>query len=811
MRFSIVLDFKNMSHNISFFSLTAFACLIILCMPSKAVAQDVYQKVKIQLDGIGVQEIADLGVDVCHGDYAKGKHFISEFSTKEVALFKAAGFSYDILVEDVAKAFLEGNHILEDRGDHDDCSPKDFSYETPLNFQLGSMGGYYSYGDLLDQLDLMRTLYPNLISARAPISNINSYEGRPIFSVRISDNADIAEAEPQILYTALHHSREPMSLSQMIFYMWYLLENYETNEEIRYLVDQTEMHFIPCVNPDGYVYNHTQNPNGGGMWRKNRRLNGDGTIGVDLNRNYSFEWGLDDNGSSSDGNDEIYRGTAPFSEPETQAIKDYCESNNFKIALNNHSFGNVLIYPFGHIQDVNQDISTLNSFANLFTEENEFRSGRVFETLGYFVNGDSDSWMYGESISKDPIIAMTPELGPNTFWPNQEEIIPLCNLTLKQNLMSSWVLLNFGIATDASDKYFSYDINDFNFNVRRFGFQDGILTASLSSTDDNVTAIGQQVAFSIEQNETQTGNIVYTVSNEVGLGDTIFMTLTLSNGAISWDQEIFKIKGNPINKFEDPFEDSENWENFNASSTWDLSFSEYYSNPFSLTDSPFSNYKNNISNVVNLKSPISLVNADNAELKFKTKWEIEPDNDYVQIKASDSGNIYYPLCGKHTKPGSISQAFGQPLYDGTQSEWVSEEMSLIDFIGGELYLQFAFTSDGDLTMDGIYIDDIEVISYQNGLVNIIPIDPSDFSVNAKPVPANTFVQLTIDWDESLKLSNPRIEVYNTIGQLTFTKDLSTQTSQEIELNVTNWQEGVYVYRLVGDHKASNTQKIVIVK
>jgi|GEM_PF-6016658 len=60
-----------------------------------------------------------------------------------------------------------------------------------------------------------------------------------------------------MLYTALHHAREPNSLSQMIFYIWYLLENYETDAEVKYLVDNTAMYFIPVINPDGYVYNET--------------------------------------------------------------------------------------------------------------------------------------------------------------------------------------------------------------------------------------------------------------------------------------------------------------------------------------------------------------------------------------------------------------------------------------------------------------------------------------------------------------------------------------------------------------------------
>ena len=73
--------------------------------------------------------------------------------------------------------------------------------------------------------------------------------------------------------------------------MWYLLENYATNADIKATVDNTELFFVPCVNPDGYVYNQTTNPNGGGMWRKNRRNNGT-SFGVDINRNYGYNWGL---------------------------------------------------------------------------------------------------------------------------------------------------------------------------------------------------------------------------------------------------------------------------------------------------------------------------------------------------------------------------------------------------------------------------------------------------------------------------------------------------------------------------------------
>ena len=115
--------------------------------------------------------------------------------------------------------------------------------------------------------------------------------------MKISDNPNTDEPEPEVLYTALHHAREPESLSQLIYYMWYVLENYATDPEVQALVDNTEMYFAPCINPDGYLYNEQTDPNGGGLWRKNRRDNLDGEFGVDLNRNYDFSWGYDDTGS----------------------------------------------------------------------------------------------------------------------------------------------------------------------------------------------------------------------------------------------------------------------------------------------------------------------------------------------------------------------------------------------------------------------------------------------------------------------------------------------------------------------------------
>ncbi|HRH60668.1 MAG TPA: M14 family zinc carboxypeptidase, partial [Chitinophagaceae bacterium] len=289
--------------------------------------------------------------------------------------------------------------------------------------------------------DSMKLRYPNLITQKQVVSNtLTTVEGRPLYYVKISDNPDADESEPEILYTALHHAREPLSASQLIYYMWYLLENYRKLPAIRSLVDSTEMFFIPCLNPDGYIYNQTTNPNGGGLWRKNRRNNGDGNFGIDLNRNYGYKWGYDNIGSSPYTYSDTYRGTAPFSEAETQIVRDFCNQHSFKYALNNHTYGNVLVLPYSYgTKTFTPDSAEYSDDAQNLVKCNGFSYGIAIQTVGYTANGDSDDWMYGEQGSKPKIFAFTPETGSplDGFWPGKNRIIPLCRANLDMNLTAA--------------------------------------------------------------------------------------------------------------------------------------------------------------------------------------------------------------------------------------------------------------------------------------------------------------------------------------------------------------------------------------
>lgn len=409
--------------------------------------QEKYYRIKIYTDPVTLQKLSSLGVTIDHGHKEEGSYFISEFSEQELLLIKKSGTRYDMLIEDVARWYQLRNEGVVGKADESVAEPEaDCDFVTPLNFTLGSMGGFYTYDEMLAVLDDMQAKFPSLITKKQVISkNIKTKEGRPLYVVKISDNPNRVESEKRVLYTALHHAREPLSAAQLIFYMWYLLENYNTSADVKSIVDNGELFFVPCVNPDGYVYNQSTNPNGGGMWRKNRSANANGSFGVDLNRNYGYEWGYDNIGSSSQSFSDTYRGTAAFSEPETQCIRLLCKRAKFTAALNNHSYSNVLIYPWGYRPNfTTPDQAVFSAWSADMTECNNFAPGTPNQTVGYTGNGVSDDWMYGEQTEKPKIIAMSPESGSflDGFWPARTKITNLSKKNLDMNLSIARLAIN---------------------------------------------------------------------------------------------------------------------------------------------------------------------------------------------------------------------------------------------------------------------------------------------------------------------------------------------------------------------------------
>lgn len=769
-----------------------------------------YSRVRIYTDQTGITKLASLGIPL-EGDVKKGEYIVIEIAKNDIAKLNANGFVYDVLIDDMASFYKERNEYPENYKTESEktsgCNNSATNWMTPSHFVLGSMGGFYTITEMLAQLDSMRVHYPNLITVKQQIGTITTIEGRHTYFVKISKNPDIDETEPKVLYSALTHAREPMGMQELIFYMWYLLENYSTNNEIQKLLDNTELYFVPIVNPDGYEYNHTTDPSGGGLWRKNRRNNGSGSYGVDLNRNYGNHWGYDNVGSSPTSTDETYRGTAGFSEPETQIMKWFCENHNFTLAIDYHCYSNLLIYPWSFATDsLTTDSILYKAYSKLMVQENGYVYGTPNQTVGYTGNGGSIDWFYGEQSTKNKIICWSPEAGDlnDGFWPTTNRIVDIAKTNILQNLYVARFAGRYAEANDLGSSVVNQQNGYFKFDIERLGLAAAAFTVSLQPITSTIQSVGSQKVFSgMNVLETRTDSISYTLDPSIQSGNILQYKLVLDNGLYTVTDTITKIYGQTIVAFTDNCNTTTNW----TLGNWALSTAQYHTPPSSITDSPSGNYSSNTNKSITLTNTIDLTNTASAKLNFWAKWDIEAGYDYVQVKAStDGGTSWTPLCGKYTKAGSSNQLSGSPLYDGTQSTWVQEEMDLTDFIGHTIKLRYTLVSDGGVNGDGYYFDDITVTKINPSYTSVDEYPNDAFISDPFPNPAENSV--TVQFQISESLTHPVIKVYNETGQIVLSKNIDSGKGA-ITLDLSGLQKGVYYCGISSQDYIKEFKKIIV--
>lgn len=716
--------------------------IVALLFTSSTFAQEVH-RARIYIDSQeDMKRLLMLGLPVDHGIKKLNTFVESDFNEGQLFLAEENGFTTQIIKRNITEYYVnqnDPNHkdyvpFVSQR--NADCSGATSTptYNTPANFNVwpaSSFGGFYTYSQVLQELADMSTLYPNLITVAADILDENnnpyltngqtdngttpSIGNNPIKWIKISDNPNTSnEGEPKVLYTSIHHAREPASLSQLLFYMWYLLENYDSDSEIQSIVDNTELYFIPVVNPDGYLYNELTNPNGGGFWRKNR-FNG---FGVDNNRNYNYfingdssngVWG----GSGSSGNmgSDIYRGAAPFSEVENQAVKRFVEIHDFEIALNNHTFGELIYYPFGYNGSATPDDIVYQNITGEMVKFNGYNALRD----GDF-SGESDDFMYGTVGTHNSIFAMTPEIG-NSFWPAQNSIEGICQDMMFTNITAAQLAGNLATVEDKGSTFVSSIISDISYTLQRIGLSDpSSFTVSINPISSNISNVGASNSHNNVSYGQQINDVIsLTLNSGIEVGDQISYEIVWNNGLYDKSILVEKFFGLPeIVLDEMGNTTTTNWEN----TDWETTTEESVSASTSITDSANSNYGPNENNSIVLSNPINLTNVLAANVTFFAKWDIENNWDYVQFDVSiDNGNTWIPQCGNFTNEGVANQASanGEPLYDGIQNDWVQETIDLIDYLNESIIFRFRLVSDTVVQEDGFYFDDLQVNVLENNL------------------------------------------------------------------------------------------------
>lgn len=510
-----------------------------------------------------------------------------------------------------------------------------------------TMGGFETFSEIVTHLDQASSDHPAIMTSKFSIGL--SIEGRDLWVVKISDNPNTDEDEPEVLLVSLIHSREPAAGAVTLNVMDYLTDNYGIIPEVTELVDTREIYILPVENPDGYVYNETTDPAGGGLWRKNRLDNGDGTFGVDLNRNHAGHWGYDDFGSSPNTNSATYRGTSAFSEPETDATNLFIRSRNFNLIHNHHCYSNLELWPAGYDRVFTKDEDTYQIIGDSITANNGYLP--IIGWNLYPTNGDADDYAHGDTTGGKPsIISLTAEIGNGSdgFWPLPSRIPTL----LAENLASNLYLIS---------------IAD---NPRKVGPP---YPPTLNAT--------------LDSSVTDSVSLLWTHSDTYNPATVFHLTELSGQNRVTDDAEA----------------DNGFWEPIRFS----RSVARAHSGAFSWHEEGV----NGRHHWINSAEPLLVSTGDT--LRFWMWYDIETDWDYFYMQISNDGgydyqNLAHPVLSSNTNPNGTNVGNG---ITGASGDWIEVEFDLSAFVGQTVYLRFSYFTDWGVRGEGVYLDDINLVEF----------------------------------------------------------------------------------------------------
>jgi murein tripeptide amidase MpaA len=335
--------------------------------------------------------------------------FDVRFTPDQFQAFLRTGIPHEILIPDLQQ--------------HIDAWKRD---NQRIREQAGPDGpGFYdvfrNFAEIHARLDSLVAAHPTLATSSVIGQSV---EGRPIRMIRVT-GPGATQSRPAMVFNGTQHSRESLSPMTAMYFLEQLLSGYGPDPRITALVDGIDFHFIPVVNPDGYNYVWTTNP----LWRKNRRNNGGNCFGIDLNRNWGYGWG-NNNGSSPDPCNDIYRGPSPFSEPETQAIASVigalAAEDRLVAHMDIHSYATKLLSPWGYTLQPPPEIHRMDYLGALMRNHIAQTRGTAYwygqgSVILYIVSGGSRDYTYGQHGA----LGWTIELPGTSFHPPASEILPV--------------------------------------------------------------------------------------------------------------------------------------------------------------------------------------------------------------------------------------------------------------------------------------------------------------------------------------------------------------------------------------------------
>ncbi|MCX6161362.1 MAG: M14 family zinc carboxypeptidase [Ignavibacteriae bacterium] len=749
-------------------------------------SQEKYSQVRIfAASQNDFSRMGNAGLFLDGGINYKGQYFETWLSESEIKLLQLSGVPYTITIDDWMKYYNSFPKMSQ--GEIQAAIQKSQQDYNVSHSIYGTMGGHLKVAEMINKLDSLRIQYPSLVSAKWSIGN--TYESRPMWTVRITKNPDSPTGRPEIWYNGVTHAREPLAMENVLYYVYWLVENYNIDPIATYILNNREIYWTPIINVDGYFYNETNSPTGGGQWRKNRRPQ-TGATGVDLNRNfgtYNF-WNSSNNGSSTSPSSDTYRGTAPFSEPETQVFKAFENSRNFKVQLDYHTYGNYLIKPYAWCDPTpTPDDAVYNEYGNDIVADNHFSFGTPFQTVGYYVRGGDLDWLYSTDSTghSNHIFGMTPEVGVIGFWPPQSAILPEAQTCLYMNTYYSLIAGPYvGLRTSTLNKS-SYVQNETGnlkvlFRNKGQGTAQNIkveftpvstyltIPVQVYTKASLLSFASDSVTFNFTVGAASPNNTALTGRLRIKQNDTITM----------YDNTISIFVGTGYTVLADSAENgTANWPTM---TNWAIVTNKYLS--------PTHSFKGSCTNYgVNqmISVPLNVSSYPAVYLSFYQKYALETGYDFGFVDVSGNNGSTWQRMATFTGKDSVA--------------WKFQSFNLTSVVGGSnnMLVRFRDSSDGSANWDGWYVDNIRITAYQLAPTNIInnSNNPALFSLEQNyPNPFNPVTQINY---AIAKEGLVRITVFDLLGRevRTLVNEVKKPGYYTVDFDGQNLSSGFYFYKM----------------
>ena len=420
----------------------------------------------------------------------------------------------------------------------------------------------------------------------------------------------------------------------------------------------------------------------------------------------------------------------------------------------------------------------------------------------YPASGDSDDYMYKvDTIVKPKIFAMTPEVSNTSggFWPAINEITGICQEMVFPNLILSHLTHRYLEVKDLDPGMIATTTGNFNHSAYRLGLENGPVNVSITPIT-GIQSVGSPSVHNLAIMGSENSGISYVLNPSIQFGDEI--KYVLNTEYVGWTKHdtIVKTFGSITSQFIDEANSAANW-----TGSWATTNSTYVSPSTSFTDSPSGNYTNNVTRTYQFNNIIDLTHVTEAMIKFYAKWDIEADYDYCQFQVSnDNGATWIGQCGNYTVPGTSAngsvQPNNQPVYEGTEANWVLEEINLSDYIGDSIKVRFILKSDGGTIADGFYFDDFEIL-YNVDYTGLTENEKTLFHL--VPNPASSYVNIVFDQN----IQNGTVEIVNMNGETISTHPVD---GPKVEIRTDKLSVGVYYVKYTGSIEQKSPVKLVVI-